>query len=728
LKSKELGDCIAKQHKILDLRSLKMSANSFSRTTEYTVCGRKRAIPTQSRRPWKIIYAVTLYASVVGTIAFQQSLPLSHHHSPLSIPRSSTAVHVLTDPTNLLQIESKQSVEDRAVLEELYLLSSLAKKATRKKSPVTQKTNRKRKPIISSVVDSKKKISTTKIARKTRSNSIKFSKDAITTASTAATIEDGRTARKTQEQTFLANTESNYSQTQAPNLRQTISSVNTSQSAKPSKKVRFKGLTTVPNRRNQKQKKTLIGPLSERIGIDQDDYIRNLLQKKEEFLSYDSSESSYSTSTTVVGSDSRHADDLATTDSKIVKLKSKPLKMVHNSLSSTMPGFREGKNTFRKKAYSDGIKVAQQNSRIEFVETAVSRKKRVLECGQAMYMTSKSVPDSLVQFANEIHDVDRITPEEEISLGEKTQEALRIQHIYDGLVAKLERDPTDDEWCAASGKFNMEAIAQIVDEGLEAKNRLVTSNLRMVQGVVNVYIRNGLQGQYNAGDLMQEGILALIRAAEKFDPSRGFRFSTYAMYWIRSAIKRDQCSQSRIIQIPQRLHETNKRITVNRKELTEMFNRGPTQVELSKAVGMTVAQIERCEVAISQKMHSLDQNMVNRNNPMKVDEHRDTLYSIIASKSDEGEYNEFDLNNLREDLLRALNLHLTEEESTILILKFGMDDEYASSKKIGRSIAEVGEIIGLKPDKVRRIIKRSLKQLEALIGDEFRSYNRDFCI
>ena len=181
--------------------------------------------------------------------------------------------------------------------------------------------------------------------------------------------------------------------------------------------------------------------------------------------------------------------------------------MVFNSVSSTMPGFREGENTFRKKAYSDGVKIAQQNSMMEYVDTAVSKKKRVLECGQAMYRTSSSVPESLVQFANEIHDVDRITPEEEIELGEKTQEALHLQHIYDGLVNKLEREPTDDEWCAASGKFNMEAIAQIIDEGLEAKNRLVTSNLRMVQGVVNVYIRNGLQGQYNAGDMMQEGIL-----------------------------------------------------------------------------------------------------------------------------------------------------------------------------------------------------------------------------
>lgn len=69
------------------------------------------------------------------------------------------------------------------------------------------------------------------------------------------------------------------------------------------------------------------------------------------------------------------------------------------------------------------------------------------------------------------------------------------------------REPTDEEWCAEAGKINMEAIRQALDEGLEAKNRLVTANLRMVQGVVNIYIRNGLGGQYNAGDMMQEGIM-----------------------------------------------------------------------------------------------------------------------------------------------------------------------------------------------------------------------------
>lgn len=83
-------------------------------------------------------------------------------------------------------------------------------------------------------------------------------------------------------------------------------------------------------------------------------------------------------------------------------------------------------------------------------------------------------------------------------------------NLKEQLEERLMREPTDEEWCAEAGKINMEAIRQALDEGLEAKNQLVTANLRMVQGVVNIYIRNGLGGQYNAGDMMQEGIMVSL--------------------------------------------------------------------------------------------------------------------------------------------------------------------------------------------------------------------------
>ena len=130
-----------------------------------------------------------------------------------------------------------------------------------------------------------------------------------------------------------------------------------------------------------------------------------------------------------------------------------------------------------------------------------------------MYKSSASVPDSLVAYTKEIHEAtQRITPAEEKELGAKTQEAIRLQNIYSSLEEELGREPTEEEWCAASdGVDSVEELRATIVQGMEAKNRLVESNLRMVQGVVNTYIRNGLGSQYNAGDLMQEGTMVSFR-------------------------------------------------------------------------------------------------------------------------------------------------------------------------------------------------------------------------
>lgn len=185
----------------------------------------------------------------------------------------------------------------------------------------------------------------------------------------------------------------------------------------------------------------------------------------------------------------------------------RPLRKTAKNKSSTMPGFQGGSYTDNQKAYNRSKRLQEERTGRKFKESSESKAKRRADQGLKMYRGSSAVPDSMLQFAGEIHGIDRITPKEEIVLGEKTQEAIRVQSVYDKLEEQLRREPTDDEWCAAAGKINMEAISQAIDEGLEAKNKLVESNLRMVQGVVNVYIRNGLRGQYNAGDLMQEGIM-----------------------------------------------------------------------------------------------------------------------------------------------------------------------------------------------------------------------------
>jgi RNA polymerase nonessential primary-like sigma factor len=414
------------------------------------------------------------------------------------------------------------------------------------------------------------------------------------------------------------------------------------------------------------------------------------------------------------------------------------------SRSSTMPGFANS-STEKQRAFRDGIRLIEERTGRRYIDTPEKRKQRRKLNGEAMYKNSASVPDSLVQFATEIHQEERITRKEEIELGEKTQEAIRLQHLFDSLETKLGREPTDDEWCAAAGKINMAAIVQAIEEGLEAKNKLVTSNLRMVQSVVNTYIRNGLSSQYNAGDLMQEGIMALIRAAEKFEPDRGWKFSTYAMYWVRASVKRSQMYQSRIIPVPQRLGENYKRLKRIEKEMVASTGSRPSRKELGAAVGMTEQQVNRCLEAMSQRCFSLDQEIQNTLKPSKGDENKDTMIEIVESKSVSNSQNEFDLVDramFREDLVETLYRYLPPQEAEILLARYGLSDlprsktedtqlqsnEDAWRRHIGDhqpTIAELSRIFNMKPDKLRRMIDQSLKHLNGVGLDEWLAFERD---
>jgi len=390
--------------------------------------------------------------------------------------------------------------------------------------------------------------------------------------------------------------------------------------------------------------------------------------------------------------------------------------------SSTMPGFRTGM-TNREKAYQDGIRLVEERSGKKIshiVNTPEARRKLRVTNGEAMYKKCASVPESLVSFAREIHSIDRISAKEEITLGEKTQEVMRLQSLHNELKSKLRRPPTDDEWCAEAGKINLLALRQALDEGMEAKNKLVTSNLRMVQGVVNLYIRNGLGGQYNAGDMMQEGILALIRAAEKFDPERGFRFSTYAMYWIRSAVKRTHTYQSQATNIPQRMFENHKRLLRVEDEFTKSQGRKPSKKELGLAAGMSEMQIDRCMKVMSQRWFSLDQPIQNRKKPMNGDSNEDTMIDLVQ-KSDGGHKQQ--LRHLfRADLIQTLHLHLTAEEVELILLRYGLIDNMPLEYGLGPlTIAELSRFSGMKPDKVRRTINKCLSRLKVIMDSEWQN-------
>ena len=198
------------------------------------------------------------------------------------------------------------------------------------------------------------------------------------------------------------------------------------------------------------------------------------------------------------------------TSSKSLTPDGRTKKEKQRSKSSTMPGFIKDEELDRHISNLELSRIPSSPGSRKLTRMVRSKKaklKRRQVNSDSMYRKSASVPDSMIDYSREIHSIERVTPKEEKELGTKTQEAIRLQQLHDDLQNKYGRTPTDDEWAAAAGKMNVLAIQEAIEDGMAAKNQLVASNLRMVQRVVNLYIRNGLGSEYDAGDLMQDGTM-----------------------------------------------------------------------------------------------------------------------------------------------------------------------------------------------------------------------------
>lgn len=256
---------------------------------------------------------------------------------------------------------------------------------------------------------------------------------------------------------------------------------------------------------------------------------------------------------------------------------------------------------------------------------------------------------------------------------------------------------------------------------------------------------------------MQEGIVALIRAAEKFEPERGWKFSTYAMYWVRASVKSSQLYQSRIIPVPQRLEENHKRLKRVERELIAATGRRPTIKELGASVGMSEEQVTRCMTAMSLRCYSLDQQIRNTLKPNngKGDDSKDTMIEIVEGKACKSDLqNDYERIRLREDLVETLRRYLPPQEAEVLLARYGfiqypsemnaensnrnsVYDNVSSSASSSSSryrtrgeekpatIAELSRVFNIKPDKIRRMIDQSLKHLNGVGLDEWLAFERD---
>ena len=299
-----------------------------------------------------------------------------------------------------------------------------------------------------------------------------------------------------------------------------------------------------------------------------------------------------------------------------------------------------------------------------------------------------SVEDPVRMYLKEIGKVPLLSADEEIELAQNMEDgAVAIEKIN---VLKGRLDGASEEE-KAEIKEEIKTLQKDVDEGADAKKRLAEANLRLVVSIAKRYVGRGMLFL----DLIQEGNLGLIKAVEKFDYKKGYKFSTYATWWIRQAITRAIADQARTIRIPVHMVETiNKLIRVSRQLLQEL-GREPSPEEIAKEMSMPVDRVREI-LKISQEPVSLETPIGEEEDSHLGDFIKDDNVPVPADAA------AFTL--LKEQLEEVLGT-LTEREQKVLTLRFGLEDGRA------RTLEEVGKEFNVTRERIRQIEAKALRKL-----------------
>ncbi len=354
------------------------------------------------------------------------------------------------------------------------------------------------------------------------------------------------------------------------------------------------------------------------------------------------------------------------------------------------------------------------------------------QADNAQVSPNRSTTDLVRLYLQEIGRVDLLERDQEVSEAQKVQRYIQLlelrnkaaqeeeggiqcyvqlMEVRDRLAAQLGHKPSFERWAKAgnvsvvelkqiiaAGKLRWAELAglsvkeleQVQSEGIEAKNQMINANLRLVVSVAKKYQNRGLE----LLDLIQEGTLGLERAVEKFDPRRGYRFSTYAYWWIRQGITRAIATQSRTIRLPVHITEKLNKIKKAQRKISQEKGRTAKIEDIAQELNMTPAQVREVLVKVPRSV-SLE---------TKVGSDKDTELGELLETEDASPEQML----MRESLVQALKgllLDLTQRERSVISMRYGLEDGHPYS------LSEIGRALKLSRERVRQIEAKALQKL-----------------
>ena len=307
--------------------------------------------------------------------------------------------------------------------------------------------------------------------------------------------------------------------------------------------------------------------------------------------------------------------------------------------------------------------------------------------------------DLVRSYLRDIGRVPLLSHEQEITLGRQVQDLMVLENLESKLESDLGEKPEINFFADKAGLSTIQ-LKKKLKSGRRAKERMVAANLRLVVSVAKKYTKRNME----LLDLIQEGTIGLVRGVEKFDPTRGYKFSTYAYWWIRQGITRAIAEKSRSIRLPIHISEMLNKLKKGQRELSQELSRTPTLKELSEYVELPEDDVKDLMSKAGQPV-SLE---------TKIGDGEDTILLDLLSNEIDMPAEQIENDCMKGDLETLLE-QLPELQNRVLRMRYGIDGDYPMT------LTGIGRVLGISRDRVRNLERDGLRGLRKS-GDSVEAY------